>query len=228
MAVAPEGKGILLVSALMGVLGVSIAVAFFQEMAAWIALPCLIPLAFSLHFFRDPVRRPPDRPDIAVSPADGRVIEIADERPGFLTDGQAPAGDAGSHVKVSIFMSPLNVHVNRIPANGDVTGLHYQEGRFDGAFKSSASLENERQYIRLNTAYGTMGCVQVAGWLARRIVCHLTMGQKTTIGQRFGIIKFGSRVDLYLPKPCRLAVGMGQRTKAGETIIAQFREEQSK
>ena len=228
MTMAPEGKGVLLWAALLGVLGVSVSVAFFQAMAVWIVLPSLIPLAFALHFFRDPERCSPDRSDIAVAPADGRIIEVAEARPDFLTGGQANPGAAPSHIKVSIFMSPLNVHVNRIPAGGEVAGLHYQRGKFSGAFKGKASSENERQYIRLNTSYGAMGCVQVAGWLARRIVCHLKMGQQAAIGQRFGIIKFGSRVDLYLPKPCRLVVGMGQRTKAGETIIALFREEKSK
>jgi phosphatidylserine decarboxylase len=228
MAIAPEGKGVLLWAALLGVLGVSVSIVFFEQVAVWIALPSLIPLAFALHFFRDPDRRPPDEPDIAVAPADGRVIEVAEAQPEFLREKGSVPSESPSHIKVSIFMSPLNVHVNRIPASGQVAGLYYQKGKFGGAFKSQASSANERQYIRLNTAYGALGCVQVAGWLARRIVCHLKMDQGTVAGQRFGIIKFGSRVDLYLPKPCRLAVRMGQRTKAGETIIAHFREGKSK
>jgi len=225
MAIAPEGKGVLLWAALLGILGVSAGVIFFQNTAVWIVLPSLAPLALALHFFRDPDRRPPDQLDIAVAPADGRVIEVVDARPDFLAGGREDPSGAPSHVKVSIFMSPLNVHVNRIPASGEVAGLQYQKGKFSGAYKGKASSENERQYIRLNTAYGAIGCVQVAGWLARRIVCHLKMGQKAAIGQRFGIIKFGSRVDLYLPKPCRLMIGVGQRTRAGETIVALFRKE---
>jgi phosphatidylserine decarboxylase len=225
MAVAPEGKGVLLVAALLAVLGVSAAVSLFQEVAVWIVLLSLAPLAFALYFFRDPERRPPDQTDIVVAPADGRVIEIADARPEFLLGERENQGSEASHLKLSIFMSPLNVHVNRIPVSGEVAGLQYQKGKFGGAFKGKASSENERHYIRLDTVYGAVGCVQVAGWLARRIVCHLNKGQKVAIGQRFGIIKFGSRLDLYLPRSCRLTVEVGQKTKAGETVVALFREE---
>ncbi len=228
MAIAPEGKGVLLVAALWAVLGVSAATALFQEVAVWIVPLSLVPLAFVLYFFRDPERRPPDQIGTVVAPADGRVIEIADARPEFLLGDRENQGGETSHLKLSIFMSPLNVHVNRIPVNGEVAGLQYQKGKFSGAFRGKASSENERHYIRLDTAYGAVGCVQVAGWLARRIVCHLNVGQKVAIGQRFGIIKFGSRVDLYLPRSCRLMIEVGQKTRAGETVVALYREGKSR
>jgi phosphatidylserine decarboxylase len=225
MPMAPEGRLILLTAALFGILGVSLGLAAFPGGAFWIAVSSLLPLAFCLHFFRDPARHAPEGPDIAVAPADGRIIQITEAQWETIFEGAGVSSGAPSYLKISIFMSPLNVHVNRIPVGGIVAGLKHQRGKFAGAFTSQASAENERQTIRLDTPHGPVGCVQVAGWLARRIVCHLREGQQVTPGQRFGIIKFGSRVDLYLPASCHLLVRVGQKTRAGETVIARLSKE---
>jgi phosphatidylserine decarboxylase len=121
-------------------------------------------------------------------------------------------------------MSPFNVHVNRIPVEGAVQALRYSPGKFSAAFRSKASLDNERQYIAIAGPYGLVGCAQIAGWLARRIVCHLKVGQEVRPGERFGMIRFGSRLDLYLPDNCEIKVRIGEKTRAGETIVGVLHE----
>ncbi len=216
MAIAPEGKSILLITALIAILGVTAGILGRSNWSSGLCLLSLLPLAFSLYFFRDPLRRPPTGMGLVVAPADGRIIEIQNTAAG--TEYPAPA------IKISIFMSPLNVHVNRIPVGGTISDLRYQPGKFSAAFETKASLHNERQYLGIDTPYGLVGCVQVAGWLARRIVCHLRVGQAVVSGERFGLIRFGSRLDLFLPLHCEIKVVLGQKTRAGETIIGVFHE----
>jgi phosphatidylserine decarboxylase len=217
IAIAPEGKPILLLTALLAILCVSATIWLNRGGAAWPALLGLLPLAFSLWFFRDPVRHTPPQAGIVVAPADGEIIVIEPESPGPVHAHQA--------LKVSIFMSPLSVHVNRIPVGGVVRQVIHRDGSFEAAFKDKASLYNERQYIAIDTPYGLVGCVQIAGWLARRIVCHLQEGQIVATGERYGLIRFGSRLDLYLPTKCEIRVKKGQMVRAGETIIGVFHEE---
>jgi phosphatidylserine decarboxylase len=168
-----------------------------------------------LLFFRDPERRPPDAAGVIVAPADGRVVSV-------VTDGPPHRLDPESCQRVSIFMSPLNVHVNRMPAAGRVDGIEYNEGRFRAAYSEDAATVNESNALRLRTPEGwSMVVVQIAGWLARRIVCHVSEGDELGRGDRFGLIMFGSRVDVYLPAAVKITVVEGQRVQAGSTAIGE-------
>lgn len=168
--------------------------------------------AFVLYFFRDPTRTSTEAKDLMVSPADGKVIiieKVFDER--FLKE----------HVyKVCIFMNVFNVHVNRIPFGGEITDIHYEPGRFYSADSQRGGLLNEYCAVVLNNGNGCkMAVVQIAGLIARRIVCWAQPGDKFKRGDRFGLIRFGSRVDLYLPLQTQLEVKVGQKVRAGETIL---------
>jgi len=217
MGVAPEGKTILLTTALLAIVCVSAGITIVRGAAFGLAIVGIIPLAFSLWFFRDPDRSTPAESGLAVSPADGEVIET-------VKTGLQGVGNDSTSVfqRISIFMSPFDVHVNRIPVAGTIAEVKHYRGTFKAAFKSKASLENERQHVGIVTVSGPVHCVQIAGWLARRIVCHLQEGRQVTAGERFGMIKFGSRVDLYLPERSELKVKVGQKVRAGETIVATF------
>ena len=168
--------------------------------------------AFVLYFFRDPARVSPDEKDVMVSPADGKVIiidKVFDDR--FVKE----------HVyKVSIFMNVFNVHVNRIPFGGEVTHIHYSPGRFYSADTERGGLHNEYCAITMQSESGRkMAVVQIAGLIARRIVCWARPGDKLQRGDRYGLIRFGSRVDLYLPLQTQLEVKIGQKVRAGETVL---------
>lgn len=177
-----------------------------------IALSCLALTGFILYFFRDPCRICPEGDDVFVSPADGKIIlidKVFDDR--FVNE----------HVyKISIFMNIFNVHVNRIPFPAVVEKVLYSPGRFYSANTERGAIENEYCAVVLKTNMDKrVAVVQVAGLIARRIVCWVTKGDTVTRGQRFGLIRFGSRVDLYLPVETQLEVTLGQRVKAGETVL---------
>lgn len=162
-------------------------------------------------FFRDPARVAPGGEGLVVSPADGKVVEVDD-------DGAHPGGR-----RVSIFLSPLDVHINRAPLDARVADIRYQAGRFLAAYKGKASEENERNAVELTDASGrTVRVVQIAGFLARRIVCDVGRGDSLQRGQRFGMIMFGSRVDLHLPADAKVAVRPGERVRGGESIVARL------
>jgi phosphatidylserine decarboxylase len=170
---------------------------------------------FIVSFFRDPERVVPGNPRAIVAPADGRVIKITavrDER--FLhADGTL----------VSIFMSPLNVHVNRVPVSGRVIDVRYHPGRYFRAFADKASLDNEQNAVVVEDEHGHRLCfVQIAGFIARRIVCRLQAGMAVTRGQRYGMIMFGSRADIYLPAAAQVRLAVGDRAVGGETVIAEW------
>src|SRR5512136_2777398 len=163
-------------------------------------------------FFRDPDRVIPNRPGQVVSPADGRVIaaEIVSGGPFF----EEPVR------KISIFMSIFNVHVNRVPAEGKVYRVSYRPGQFVAADRGDAAMRNEHNAVFLETTYGKRLCfVQVAGLIARRIICHVQPDETVRRGQRFGMICFGSRLDIYLPQDITLAVSVGDRVTAGSTVL---------
>lgn len=168
-------------------------------------------------FFRDPKRVPPDDPHLVVAPADGTIQGIVEAPPpAELGMGTAP------RPRVSIFLSVFDVHVNRVPADGTITKLSYRPGKFFNAAFDKASEFNERMAIRMTTATGhDLAFVQIAGLVARRIECKLREGQQVRAGERFGIIRFGSRADVYLPEGHRVAVRAGQRAVAGETVISE-------
>lgn len=178
---------------------------------AW-AVPLWALALFVIQFFRDPPRRVPLDPLAVVSAADGRVVAVGAERDPYL-DREA--------VKVSVFMNVFNVHSNRSPIAGRVMERWYHKGRFLNAVLDKASQENERNALWIRTNEGDdVTCVQIAGLVARRILCYAQPGDRLGRGERFGFIRFGSRVDLYLPPNSRLQVALGDRVKAGSDIIA--------
>jgi phosphatidylserine decarboxylase len=183
---------------------------------ASVAFAGLVISVFIGYFFRDPDRVVPKEEGAVVSPADGRVIVAGpvDENP--FIDGKS--------IKISIFMSVFNVHVNRIPHEGRVSKISYFPGKFFSANLDKASKENEHNAVFIETDAGKRICmVQIAGLIARRIICRLREGDIVSRGERFGIICFGSRLDVYLPADTNIRVGVGNRVKAGETIIGYLK-----
>ncbi|HLG22413.1 MAG TPA: phosphatidylserine decarboxylase family protein [Candidatus Manganitrophaceae bacterium] len=182
----------------------------------WGAIPFAALTLFCLWFFRDPKRVVPQGEGLVVAPADGKVVEVSRvEEERFL---RKPA------IKISIFLNVFNVHVNRSPVAGKVVGVFYNAGRFFAAYAPKASLENEQNAILLETASGKrVVCVQIAGWIARRIVCRIKEGAELAQGERFGLIRFGSRVDLFLPVEAEIRIKPGAVVKGGETILGVLR-----
>ena len=179
-----------------------------------IAAPFALILIFVLQFFRDPPRRLPSDPHAVLSPADGRIVAI--ER------AQDPYADREA-LKISVFMNVFNVHSNRVPVDGVVEQVTYFPGRFLNADLDKASLENERNAMVIRRPDGSLvTCVQVAGLIARRILCYVDVGQVLARGTRFGFIRFGSRVDVYLPLNARPRVGIGEKVSATETVLAEY------
>jgi phosphatidylserine decarboxylase len=200
-----------------------IAVAFVPAVACLaaglpiLALP-LTGLAVGIAlFFRDPERFTPQAPEVVVSPADGRVLYV-----GAADRTLAPPGD---WLQISIFLSPLDVHVNRVPIAGRVTRIEHVPGTFLPAYRSGAASRNERTEIWLEHAGQTIVFRQVVGALARRVVCRLALGASVQTGQRFGIMKFGSRMDLFMATTATLVVTKRDRVRAGETIVARLGED---
>lgn len=174
----------------------------------------LILLVFFLIFFRDPERAIPPYENVAVSAADGKVVEIKDEE----FEGEV-------YKKVSVFMNIFNVHVNRMPVSGKVVKVVHKPGKFLTADKPESSFENEQNIIYIESKYGQIVVKQVAGFLARRTVCYANEGDKLLMGDRLGIIKFSSRVDHYFPAHTSIVVNINDHVKAGETVIGRFETE---
>ena len=204
MKLAPEGypfiAGSLTITVITGVLA-----------KIWIALIPLLLTIFMFYFFRDPEREIPEGEGLFVSPADGKIILIKDvfEKEHLKADVK----------EISIFMSPFNVHVNRAPCDGKIKNIQHNKGKFMAAYKDQASFKNENIEMTLETKYGDILVRQVAGYVARRAVCRANTGDSLKRGERYGIIKFSSRLDVYLPKETAIKVKLGDRVKAGETII---------
>ena len=178
----------------------------------------LIISLWCIYFFRNPVRYTPQHQSLIISPADGRVLSITESIP------PKKLGLIGANfTKISIFMNVFDVHVNRSPMEGLITKKSYFPGSFLDASIDKASEKNEQLSITMNTTYGkNIAFVQIAGLVARRILCNVGEGSELKCGQQFGIIRFGSRVDLWLPNPIYTKVLVGQKTYAGETILADF------
>lgn len=211
----PEGwKFIALFSAVTALLGMLSTVLFWMGVVAtlWCA-----------YFFRDPIRTVPSREGLIVSPADGIVQTITTVvPPEQLGLGTTP------RTRISVFLNVFDVHVNRIPIAATVTGLNYFPGAFFNASLDKASEENERQHITLTLANGkTMGVVQIAGFVARRILCQIKLHDALGTGERFGLIRFGSRVDTYLPEGANPLVVVGQRAVGGETVFADLQSKEA-
>ena len=189
--------------------------------SAWLGVILLPLTAWCIAFFRDPERKIPDAPGLIICPADGLLLPVVEVAPPLeLGLGEMP------RPRLSVFMNVFNVHVNRSPVSGTVIVKSYRPGKFFNASFDKASEHNERMSLRLRPegSDGTrdLAVVQIAGLVARRIVCDLTQGQGVQRGARFGIIRFGSRVDVYLPPGATIAAEAGQKVRAGETILARF------
>jgi phosphatidylserine decarboxylase len=180
----------------------------------WWSAPLWLAALFVLQFFRDPAREIPQGEGLVLCPADGRVIVVGDARDPWRN------ADA---VKVSVFMNVFNVHSNRSPVDATVQSVHYSAGLFVNASFDKASAENERNALVLRLDDGTeITCVQVAGLIARRILCYVKAGDRLARGQRYGFIRFGSRVDVYLPPGSRPRVAIGDKVKATSTVLAEL------
>jgi phosphatidylserine decarboxylase len=206
----PSGRIFIGAGVLICVLGLLVA--------AWLAWLGLVFALVCLYFFRDPARVPPGRVGLVLAPADGKVLAVVlAPPPAELGVGTLP------RCRVSIFLSVLNVHVNRIPVDGTITRIAYRRGRFVNASLDKASEANERNALAIRLADGRdLAVVQIAGLIARRIVCYAHEGDVVRAGERFGIIRFGSRTDIYLPEAARALVVEGQTMIGGETVIADL------
>jgi phosphatidylserine decarboxylase len=176
--------------------------------AAWVLV---FLAAFVFSFFRDPERLIPGEAGAVVSPADGRVVVVTEEE---------NAGRPGK--RISIFLAIWNVHVNRAPAAGTITKLEYRPGKFLAAMRERASLENEQNVFTLSTEAGEMVFKQIAGWIARRVVSWKKVGDPVARGERIGLVRFGSRVDVWLPKEAEILVKLGENVKGGSSVLAQW------
>ena len=188
----------------------ALAVAWFA--GGWWSVPLWLAALFVLQFFRDPPRGIPGDERTVVSPADGRVVAVESTRDPYLERHA---------LKVSVFMNVFNVHANRSPVDGEVRQIWYHPGKFLNAALDKASLENERNALWLSSATGAdVTCVQVAGLIARRVLCYVKSGDKLARGERFGFIRFGSRVDVYLPPSASVKAALGDKVRGGSSILA--------
>jgi phosphatidylserine decarboxylase len=210
-SIAPEGWAVIgTVAAVFGV----VAIVGTLAGHSWSILPLPVLTGFCLWFFRDPPRRTPDDSRAVVSPADGKVVDVSAVHEDLFL--HAPA------TKISIFMSPLDVHVNRSPVAGRITRLQHTAGKFRAAWEDKASLDNERNAMVLEQGSRRFLVVQIAGFLARRIICRPAVGDALDRGQPYGVIMFGSRVDLYLPPDVPVRVRKGERVVAGVSVLGEL------
>jgi phosphatidylserine decarboxylase len=205
LRIAREGILYIAIPAVVG--GILFALGYWV-----IALFFIIVAAFMLYFFRDPRREPPSDPDVVVSPADGRVTRVTVLEP----------GQGASSTLVSIFLSPIDVHINRSPIAGRVTDVSYTRGKFLMATDERASLVNEQNTLTIEGAMISVVCKQIAGILARRIVCWKHAGDRVALGERIGLIKFSSRTDVILPENVAVTVTEGMKVRGGTTIIGRI------
>ena len=207
--IAREGWPFLLIACVVA-LALSFAGWWVPAVIAWIAF------LFILQFFRDPPREVPTQPNAVLSPADGRIVRIGNVRDPYL-DRDA--------LLISVFMNVFNVHSNRSPVDGDVAQTWYHPGKFVNAALEKASVDNERNALKIVTSAGVeVTCVQIAGLIARRILCSVRAGDRLARGQRYGFIRFGSRVDLYLPADAIPRASVGDKVHATQSIVAELRD----
>ena len=194
--------------------GVAAALAAGWLAGWWWSVPLWLAVAFVVQFFRDPPREIPGGERTVVSPADGRIVAVEKAEDPYL---KRPA------TKVSVFMNVFNVHSNRSPVDGEVKQSWYNRGAFVNAALDKASVENERSALWLRADAGAdVTCVQIAGLIARRILCYAKAGDRLRRGDRFGFIRFGSRVDVYLPGEARVKVALGEKVRAASTVLAEL------
>lgn len=200
--------------------GLACALVFYYWFGIYGVIPPALFILFTLYFFRNPKRTYEGAAEDVISPADGYIL--------FLEEVEEPKFIKGPSIKVSIFMNVFNVHVNRTPVDAVVEYVEYKKGKFLPAFKGHASSINERNYLGLRSKHDprlTLLVVQITGFIARRIVCWAKVGDDLSRGERFGLIKFGSCVEVYLPKGSDINVKLGQKVRSGETVIGRLRYE---
>jgi phosphatidylserine decarboxylase len=180
--------------------------------ATWVAIPFVVLAAFFLFFFRDPERTVSSAADVVLSPADGRVLVA-----GPSVAGAAPEGE---WQQISIFLSPMNVHINRVPVSGRITRVSYTPGKFLPAYAHDAATANERSEIWIDHDGQSIVARQIVGVLARRVVCRVKTGAEVRAGDRYGVMKFGSRMDVFLPMSAEITVQVGAAVRAAESVIA--------
>jgi phosphatidylserine decarboxylase len=203
--IAQEGYPFIIFS-----LVITVFISFFGNY--WLMILMVAITFFVVWFFRNPERYFQDEEKLVISPADGKVIKI--------DDVEITETIAGKYKKISIFMNVFNVHVNRAPYSGKIEAINYHQGEFLSANLDKASMDNERNEVMIRTEDGrALWAVQIAGLIARRIVCWLNVGTSVKKGERFGLIRFGSRVDIYLPEDSKISVKLGDKVKAGETPL---------
>ncbi|ALA57291.1 phosphatidylserine decarboxylase family protein [Nitrospira moscoviensis] len=199
-------------------IGIAAGVTLSAAWVGWTALAAGAALLtlFVAWFFRNPARTVPQEPNLVVAPGDGKVIAIEEEfEPRFLKDRS---------IRLTIFLNVFDVHINRVPCEGTVQDVQYQPGLFLVASRPDATIKNEQNALMLTTPAGVnVLCVQVAGLIARRIVCWVKAGDRVQRGERYGLIRFGSRMDTFLPIGTALRVAVGDRVKGGETILGELR-----
>jgi phosphatidylserine decarboxylase len=209
---ARDGYPYVLIPLALGLIALALGYRYAAISLFILAALFLLIAAFMAYFFRDPQRTAPVELDVIVSPADGRVTRVC-----LL----APDSESSPTV-VSIFLSPLDVHINRAPIAGKITNVTYTKGKFLMATKEDASLVNEQNALTIEGAQMTLVCKQIAGVLARRIVCWKKVGDRLALGERFGLIKFSSRTDLILPPQVSVLVRVGDRVRGGATVIGRM------
>ncbi len=217
MSIAKYGIGIVVTSFIVFFVFLFLAIFVRHANLVFFAIITGIFSFFNLYFFRDPERLIPENPDAILSPADGKIIQITEVKESEFFRSKV--------TRVSIFMSVFNVHVNRVPISGRIEHFAYHKGKFISAFKEKASLDNEQTVIGIKDEQGRRVLFkQIAGIIARRIVCDLREGRKVKRGERMGMIRYGSRVDIFfLPEKVQLKVKIGDKVKGGESIIGVFR-----
>ena len=214
----PAARPFLAGGATVAALGLVLRLADAGWLSGWLLGVGIVFTLFCLYFFRDPERTPPARAGVALAPADGRVVSV--ER--AVPPAELGLGEA-ARWRVGIFLSVLNVHVNRAPAAATVSAISYRPGKFVNASLDKASVDNERNALALLLPDGrSLAVVQIAGLIARRILCDVRVGDRLAAGARFGIIRFGSRTDLYLPEGVTPLVVVGQTMVGGETVLADL------
>lgn len=210
IGIATEGAVMALGLVVLGIILIAVGLTSVGAIVVILAIPISL-------FFRDPERYPPRTENVVISGADGKVTDIAEV--------SFPGSTGRPYHRVSVFMSPLNVHVNRAPVGGEVMMVEHTAGEFRAAFRDEASQHNERNLIAMTDASGRMfGMMQVAGYLARRIVCRVRAHDRIQPAQRIGLIMFGSRVDHFFPSEYRVMVTLRQRVRAGESIIGAIEQ----
>ncbi len=214
--IAEDARGTLVSFAVLTIAAALLWLVWPLKVFSVLFFAALLLLLFSLFFFRDPQRQVIDRANCLVSPADGKIIAVK-ENVSHPVTGE-------SSWFVAIFLSITDVHINRYPISGKVKSVNYRKGRFLAAFNPDAGDLNEQYVINLDTAYGMVQMRQIAGIIARRLVCNSRVGDDVSAGEKYGLMKFGSRIDLYFPMSGNLQVEDGQTVRAGETIISLFPE----